>query len=130
MAEEAIAGHGDEARLAIAGGGEDAFGGLVHRLDIAAIDGDTIEPKGDGALVQIGVGGGAVDARSHAILIIDAAEDDRQFPQRRHVHGFIENALLRCAVAKKGDRDILETAIAIRHAGADGMRNAAADDGW
>ncbi len=63
------------------------------------------------------------------VLIVLAHVEHRQIPQRRHVHGFIEQPLAEGAVAEETDRHLIALAHLDRHRGAGGDAGAAADDG-
>ena len=129
MTIEAIARDREETRFAQAGVADDALGCLVHQLDIGAVDDHAIEPESTSALVECEIGGGAIDPRAHAILVVDADENHRQRPQRRQVHALVEDALLHGAVAIEGDRDARLFLALVGEGGSDRMRDAASDDG-
>src|SRR5687768_9892588 len=62
------------------------------------------------------------------VLIVFADVDDRQLPQRSHVHGFVEQSLTQRAVAEKTDCDLIAAAHPDRQRRAGSDPCAAADD--
>ncbi len=102
---------------------------LLHDLlDILAVGHVGGEAERLGPKVEVGRTGRMIDARPHAVLIVDADEQHRQVPQRRHIHAFVENALLHRAVAEERDGDRIVLQPLRREPGADDVRDAAADD--
>ena len=53
-----------------------------------------------GALVQLRLGRRALDARAHAVAVVDDEEDDRQLPQRGEVQRLVPGADVHGAVAE------------------------------
>src|SRR5690606_13872456 len=88
----------------------------------------SIEAECVGSLIKGGVGGRLIDARSHAVLVVDADKNHRQAPHAGHVHALIENALLHCAVAKECERDGIFLQVFARQASTDNRWDTAAHD--
>ena len=105
MAEEAIAADCEKSRLAGAGAVDDACAASLATASTSMpVHRPAVETEGRArARAGPSAPGRLVDPRAHAVLVVDADEDDRQIPQRRHVHALVEDALLHCAVAEKGD---------------------------
>src|SRR3546814_1380742 len=81
------------------------------------------------AVVELGrLRRGALDRGAHAVLVVLDDVDHRQRPQRRHVEGLVDLALVERAVAEVGDRDgvLLQVAVGEGETGAD--RHLGADD--
>ena len=116
-------------RLALlARGAQQAVGGLDDRVEVVAVDALAVHPVGARALVQLGLGGGALDGGPHAVLVVDDEEDDRQVPQRGEVERLVPGAHVDGAVAELAE-DRLRLALAHereREAGRD--RQLAGDD--
>lgn len=54
------------------------------------------------ARVVFSAGGAPASRSAHAVLVVFADEDDRKFPERRHVDGLEELALARVSRWKGG----------------------------
>ncbi|MND47003.1 hypothetical protein D3C80_378890 [compost metagenome] len=128
MAKEAIAGDGQEARFAKTGIVDQTLRRGLHFFHIDTIDNRTIEAECMGTLIKCRIGRCLIDARSHAILIVDADKHHRQTPESRHIHALVKNTLLHCTVAEKCERDRVLLEIFAGKTRANDRRNAAADN--
>ena len=96
--------------------------------EIVAVDDDARHRIGARPVGDIGDRGRARDRHRHGVLIVLADEDDRQLPDRGDVQRLVKRAFVVRAVAEKGDRDRAGPALLGAERGADGDRQAAADD--
>ena len=55
--------------------------------------------------MEIGFGTGAIDLGAHRVTIVLDHEDDREFPERRHVEGFVNLPLIGRPIAEIGHAD-------------------------
>ncbi len=129
MPEEAEARHRHEARFAGPRRIDERLGRVEDRFDVFAVDHLGVEAEGLGPLLEGDVARRAIDARAHAVLVVDADEQDRQVPQGRHVHALVEDALLHRAVAEERDRDRVPLQPLVAEARPDHVGDAAAHDG-
>ena len=92
---------------AFAGAG--AFDRLAHRLvdlhHVVAVDGAAGDPVRHRALRHLVHRGRVAEGRRERVLVVLADEDEGQLPHRGEVERFVEDALVRGAVAEEGDRD-------------------------
>ena len=79
--------------------------------------------------MDVGFGFGPVQGRAHGVAIVLADEEHRQRPQRREVHGLVELALGRRALAEEAGGDMRRAAHLVGQRQAHRQRQAAADDG-
>ena len=86
-------------------------------------------PKACARSCRARVGGGLIDARAHAILVVDADENAGQLPQGRHVHAFVKDACPSRHRRKTPPRSPRRICGAARSARRRQWRDAATDDG-
>ena len=112
----------------LAGLVQQSRGGRLDLLEVVAVDPLALHPVGAGALEEVGLGGGAVDARPHPVEVVDHQEDDRQVPDRGQVQRLVPGAHVDGAVAELTEDRLLGAAAdqRERHPGRD--RHLAADD--
>src|SRR6185295_12731979 len=79
-----------------------AHGHEVHAVHLAARD-----AVGLAAGVEVLHRGGAVHGRAHAVAVVLDDVDDGQVPERAHVEGLVEGALLHRAVAEEAEADLV-----------------------
>ena len=69
-----------------------------------------------------------VQAGSHPIFVVDADEDDREFPECREVHALVQPSLLHRTIPKKGHGDLPGLLELMGKTCADNMGNASANN--
>ena len=74
---------------------------FMHRQHIHAIRLRRRNVGHPGFLIHVGHGRGFVDRYAHAILVVLAQKDHRQFPQRGQVQALVELAVVGAAVAEE-----------------------------
>ena len=113
-----------------------AGAGAVYRLAqyevdldaVVAVHGDAGDLVGGRAVRDLGDGRGVPVGRGERVLVVLADEDYRQLPHRREVERFVEDALIRRAVAEEGHRHPIRPLQLGGEAGAGGERHGGADD--
>src|SRR6185295_14033917 len=92
-----------------------------HRQNVHAVDLHAGYAVGLAAQMEVGPRRGALDAGTHAVLVVLDDVDDRQLPQRRHVEGLVHLALIDGTVAEIGDADaaVIPVSVAEGEAGAE-----------
>ena len=65
---------------------------------------------------------------AHGVVVVLDHEDDRQLPERRHVEGLVDLALVGGAVAEIGERNIVVAAVLVGEGEAGAERHLGADD--
>src|SRR5947209_17064429 len=63
------------------------------------------------------------------IMVVFAHVDDREFPQRGHIHHFVQHALAKRAITKEADRHLVAAAHLARHSSSGSKARASPDDG-
>src|SRR6056297_136390 len=105
----------------LGGGGTD--GAEVLAVDVLDVDAErarAVEDRAGGDLVVVGV---------LVVHVVLAHVHDRQLPELRHVHHFVQQALAQRALAEEADGDVAVAAPLGAQGGAGGDAGAAADDG-
>src|SRR6056297_945708 len=105
----------------LGGGGTD--GAEVLAVDVLDVDAErarAVEDCAGGDLVVVGV---------LVVHVVLAHVHDRQLPELRHVHHFVQQALAQRALAEEADGDVAVAAPLGAQGGAGGDAGAAADDG-
>ena len=106
-----------------------AVGGILHGAHIHAVDLLAGNAEGSAARAElIRHGGGARGRRAHGIAVVLDDEDDRQLPERGHVEGLVDLALVGRAIAEIGDRHMVVAAILVGEGEARAQRHLRADD--
>ena len=102
--------------------------GGAHRQHVHAVD--LLARNAEGLAVPVEFGGrrGALDRGAHAVVVVLDDVDDRQLPERGHVHGLVDLALVGAAVAEIGQRDVLGAVVLVREGQAGADRHLGADD--
>src|SRR5215472_3545029 len=95
-------------RPRVLGGGEPRFMNRQHIHAVNLLAGDAV---GHAAVKQVSPHRGAIDRRPHPVAVVLDDVNHRQLPQCRHVETFVNLALVDCAVAEIGDRDLAVAAI-------------------
>src|SRR4029453_14263028 len=103
--------------------------GLPHRQDVVAVHHDPGHAVGGGAVPDVLHGDDLGDRGGGAVEVVLADEEDRHPPDGRHVHRFVDRALVGAAIAEEARHHLVGAAHAGGEAHADGHRLAAADDG-
>jgi hypothetical protein len=118
-----------DGRLAVAAGVlQELRGGLQDRLQVVAVDPLAAHAVGAGPLVELGLGGGAVDARAHAVDVVHDDVDDRQPPDAGEVQRLVPGADVRRAVAELAQHRLLAAVARDRERDAGGDGQLPADD--
>jgi hypothetical protein len=99
----------------------------VHRAHVLTVDHFTRDPKARGRSM-ISPGGGLGVVRVLVVHVVLARVDDRQLPQLRHVHLFVEHTLAKRALAEEADRHAIVLQILRRERGAGSDAGTAAND--
>src|SRR3954452_15310165 len=92
----------DDRTLAGADPGERFLSGTAAGEHVHAVDLDAGNAEALATLVELVLGGRAVDARAHRILIVLDDVDDRQLPELGHVEALVNLALIGRPVAEIG----------------------------
>ncbi len=100
----------------------------VHGLHVLAVDALGVDAEGPRTRQDL-AGDGLAARRVLAVEIVLADIDDRQFPQRGHVHRLVQQALPQRAVAEEARGDLTAAAHLGRERGAGGDAGRTADDG-
>ncbi len=100
-----------------------AHGGNIHAVNLLS---GNIEAHA--APVKVGLGGRALDAGAHGVLVVLDHIDHRQGPEFGHVEAFIDLALVGRAVAEIDEGHLAVAAIAIGHGQARAEADLGADD--
>src|SRR5574337_1314106 len=95
---------------------------------ILTIDRFSVDSEAGGPRCHLTRGGFTV-VRVLVVLVVLANVNDRQLPERRHVHSLVKQALPQRAVAKETDGHLIRAAHLDRHRSAGSDSGAAADDG-
>ncbi len=85
-------------------------------------------PKALAARVQRRRRGRAPLRRAHRVLVVLDDEDHRQRPQRRHVEGLVDLALVGRAIAEIGEADVLVVPVLVGEGEPGTQRHVGADD--
>ena len=101
---------------------------VVDRRGVVAVDPAARQVVGRGAAGDAAAGDHAVAGRRQAVEVVLAEEDQRQPPDRRQVHGLVEDALAGRAVAEEGDADRARAAQLLGQGGAGAESHAGTDD--
>src|SRR5712691_8114815 len=101
--------------------------GFVHRSDVLPVGLARRDAESPGPLRQV-PGGGLEVMRVLVVKIVLADIDHRELPERGHVHHLVDEALAKCALTEKADRDLVGAALLRRERRAGGDAGAAADD--
>ena len=102
--------------------------GGAHRQHVHAVDRLARDAVRLAVLVELGDRRGALDRSAHAVAVVLDDVDDRQLPQRRHVHRLGDLALVGRAVAEIGQRDVLAAVVLVGEGEARADRHLGADD--
>src|SRR5947208_1503612 len=62
------------------------------------------------------------------IMVVFAHVDDREFPQRRHIHHFVQHSLAKRAITKEAHRHLVAASHLARHSSSGGQARASPDD--
>src|SRR5438270_7590755 len=62
------------------------------------------------------------------IVVVFAHVDDREFPQRGHIHHFVQHALAKRAITKEAHRHLVAASHLARHSSSGGQARASPDD--
>ena len=89
---------------------ESDLGSLPDFQNVHAVHVHSRNTEGGAAAVEFCFSRAATDGGSHGVLVVFDHKDDRQIPERRHVHRFIYLALVGRTVAEVGQA---ETAIVV-----------------
>ena len=95
----------------------------VHAVHLHAGDAEALA-----AAKELGLRRGPLDRGAHGVLVVFDDVDHRQLPQRGHVEGLVDLALVGGAVAEIGQRDVAALAVFEREADAGAERNLGGDD--
>ena len=98
-------------------------GGHVHPVDPAARN-----AEGRAPLMELGHRRRALHRRAHGVLVVLDHEEHRKLPERRHVEGLEDLALVGRAVAEIGDGNPVGGPVLVGEAEADAERHLGADD--
>ena len=129
MAAIAVGHRFQDGRLAlVSGAAQQAPRALGHGAVVVSIDALAVHAKRAGALVELGLGRGALDARAHAVLVVDNQEHDRQRPQRGEVERLVPGAHVHRAVAELAQHGLWLALTYQRKGEADGDGKLAGDD--
>src|SRR5579871_1029136 len=102
--------------------------GGIHPNHILAVDHLSMDAKGFGARAQI-ASGGFGNGGIFGVEIVFADVDDRQLPERGHIHRLVQHTLAQRAIAKEADRHLIAAAHLAGKRRAGCQRAAASHDG-
>ena len=126
---EAVRGRLEQRRPALlARAPQQAVGGLAHGQQVVAVHALAVHAVGRGALPLLGLRGGHLDRRAHAVAVVDDLEDDRQVPDGGQVERLVEGADVGRALAELAEHRVRLALVVERERDADGDRQLAADD--
>ncbi len=102
--------------------------GGLDRQHVHAVDRLARDAEGLAAGVERRGRGGALERGAHRVLVVLDHEDAGQLPQRAHVEGLVDLALVRRAVAEIGEADVVVAAVPVGEGEAGADRHLRADD--
>jgi hypothetical protein len=118
----------DVGALAAARMGNRLAARLLDRENVHAVDLHAGNAVGLAALVEVGPGRRPLDAGAHAVLVVLDDVDHRQLPQRGHVEGLVDLALVDRAVAQIGQGHAVLVAVFLAEGDTGAERHLGADD--